>query len=887
MQSIDLERFIEILLSERRYTENLLAQRITEPREAIFGDLPAALDPRISDLLPALGIKDLFQHQTQAIEPALQGENIAISTGVSSGKSLCYQLPIIDAIIRNPRSRALLIYPTKALAQDQQHKFGGMLTHLACMDKKHARTFCGIYDGDTPAASRQSIRKLANAVFTNPDMLHLGVLPHHTLWTDFLANLRYVVIDEIHSYRGVFGSHFANVLRRLKRICRLYGSEPQFFCTSATIQNTAQFCQALIGSPVRLIHQDCSPQGRRIFHIVNPPMVDFDLGIRRSSIHETGYLARRFLHFGGQALLFSETRRAVEVIYRYLIDDGRDPSLIRSYRSGYLPENRRAVEKGLRDGSIALVVTTNALELGIDIGGLDATFINGYPGTIAGTRQQAGRAGRKGASALCILVASANPLDQYIARHPEYLFDNNPESAFIDPDNTEILIKHLHCAVQELAVTDGEGFGDLAPFQIQPYLDLLLQRGDIRHIGNRYTGVLNAYPAGTFSIRNASNQYIITLYKAPEDSGSSLNRALKESAPTNQTGGMPNSDAAQRALWQDAPTAEDQMIGLVDEESVNWMTHPDAIYLHEGETWIVKTLDRERKTVAIEPIRVNYYTQTTQNTVLELTQLLQNQAITGAQKYLGKVIVTKTITGYKKLRFSTQEVLGYEELDMPPAHLDTVAFWIALDPKTIDAIKDQGLWRNQSNDYGRGWKELTHRIRERDGHACRSCGTKESGKAFDVHHIIPFRHFATLDQANEPSNLVTLCPRCHRLAESSVLIQSGLGALGYLLGNIAPFFVMCDRKDIGIHTEEASAIAHDLPIVCIYDQVAGGIGLSTKLYAMHQRIIRAAYDQIKSCQCTGGCPACTGPVAEHGSGAKEHAAAILSSLLDYLSITLV
>ncbi len=843
MPKLDLELFIETLLSERRYTDNLLAQRITESREAIFGDLPTALDPRIADLLPSLGIKDLFRHQTQAIAHALEGENIAISTGVSSGKSLCYQIPILDSIIGDPRSRALLIFPTKALAQDQQHKLSGMLSLLTRSDKKHAKTFCSIYDGDTPANARQNIRKLANAVFTNPDMLHLGILPHHTLWTDFLANLRYVVIDEIHIYRGVFGSHFANVLRRFKRICWLYGSDPQFLCTSATIQNTAQFCQSLTGSPLRHIHDDCSPQGKRIFHIINPPMVDFDLGIRRSSIHETGYLAKRFLHSGGQALLFSETRRAVEVIYRYLTDDVREPSLIKSYRSGYLPETRRAVERGLRDGSVALVVTTNALELGIDIGGLDAAFINGYPGTIASTRQQAGRAGRKGAPALCILVASANPLDQYIARHPEYLFDNNPESAFIDPDNTEILIKHLHCAVQELAMTEVERFGDLEPFQIQPYLDLLSESGNIRHIGNRYTGILNSYPAGTFSIRNASNQFIITY--------------------------------------------EEEMIGLVDEESVNWMTHPDAIYLHEGETWIVKTLDRERKTVGIEPIRVNYYTQTTQNTTLELVQLLQNQSITGAHKYLGKVIVTKTITGYKKLRFSTQEVLGYEELDMPPASMQTVAFWIAIDPRTVELIKSQGLWRNQSNDYGWKWKELTARIRERDQYACRSCGAKESGKAFDVHHIIPLRKFGTLEEANHPPNLVTLCSRCHRLAEASVLIQSGLGALGYLLGNIAPFFVMCDRKDIGIHTEEASTLAHDLPIICIYDQVAGGIGLSAKLYARHERIFRAAYDQIQSCQCNEGCPACTGPVAENGSGAKDHAAAILSSLLDNLSITLV
>jgi len=843
MPSFDLERFTDHLLSDRRYTENLLAQRTSEPRAAVWGDLPAALDERITDLLRTIGISKLFRHQTQAMEIALGGGNVTLSTGVSSGKSLCYQIPIINSILSDPGSRALLIYPTKALAQDQQHKLSGILLQLSRLDKRYAKTFCGIYDGDTPASARQSIRKLSNAVFTNPDMLHLGILPHHTLWASFLANLRYVVIDETHIYRGVFGSHFANVLRRLRRICRLYGSDPQFFCTSATIDNTVQFCQALIGAPIRLISEDCSPQGKRIFHILNPPMVDFDLGIRRSSIHQTAFVAKRFLSSGGQALLFSETRRAVEVIYRYLIDDWAEPSRIRSYRSGYLPENRRAVEQGLRDGSVSMVVSTNALELGIDIGGLDAVFINGYPGTIAATRQQAGRAGRKGSPALCILVASANPLDQYIGRHPEYLFDNNPEQAFIDPDNTEILTKHLHCAVQELALTETEAFGDLEPHRIQPYLDLLVQRGDIRHIGDRYTGILNAYPAGTFSIRNASNQYIITF--------------------------------------------EEQMIGLVDEESVNWMTHPDAIYLHEGETWIVKTLDRERKTVSIEPIRINYYTQTTQNTTLELVQLLQNQPITGAHKYLGKVIVTKTITGYKKLRFSTQEVLGYEELDLPPASMETVAFWIALAPRTVEAVKSRGLWRNHANDYGANWRGITFQIRQRDGFCCRSCGTKESGQAFNVHHIVPFRKFVTAEEANHATNLATLCPRCHRLAEASVLIQSGLGALGYLLGNIAPFFIMCDRKDIGIYAEEASVLAQNLPVICIYDQVAGGIGLSTKLYAMHERILRAAFEQIKSCQCTEGCPACTGAVAENGEGAKDHAAAILSSLLDNLSITSV
>jgi len=831
---MNIDDFVYSLKQNKSYTDYLVSEQVLPEQEAEWLDIPEVLDKAIVQTLDKTGITRLYKHQSDAIQAILEGKNMVVSTGVASGKSLTYQIPIMQTLCINPSARALLIYPTKALAQDQHQKLDGYLSNLSSVQNKRKVYHTGIYDGDTPASQRQLIRKQANLVFTNPDMLHLGILPHHTMWTALFANLKYVIIDEVHIYRGVFGSHLANVIRRLKRIAAFYGSQPQFIFTSATLSNAKEFVQTLLENPVTLIDKDTSPHGTRYFHIINPPMLNQELGIRKSAMIESVSLANRFLNNDGQALLFTISRRSAELLYIYLQENTRRPGKIQSYRSGYLPEQRRRIEKQLRDRELDLVITTNALELGIDIGGLDAVFLNGYPGSICATRQQAGRAGRKGNSSFAALVAASTALDQYICQHPEYLWKRAPEQALIDPANPEILKAHLLCAVFELAMLETEGFGTLSAQQIQPLLYFLLKEGKIRKVGNRYTGVLETYPAGEVSLRNAPGQYLIN-YK-------------------------------------------DELIGVVDEASAFWMAHEDAIYLQNGDSWLVTKLDIENKKVEVEPIRTNYYTQASRETEIELLDLLESDSIPGGKKYYGKVEVTTQIMGFKKLRWFTQEVIGYGELDLPPSHLKTEAWWIALAPEVVKRIKDMGLWRNESNDYGKAWNTLSNAIRTRDLFKCRHCGTAETDKAFDVHHVIPFRKFDQAEQANHPENLVTLCPRCHRLAEQQVHIQSGLAAVSYLLVNLAPFFLMCDRTDLGVHSEDGSPLGEGNPVVIIYDNIPGGIGLSKKLYEISSNLLKAAYEQVKNCSCSEGCPACTGPVAENGLGAKEHAKAILLEL---------
>ncbi len=833
---MQIDDFVYDLKSTKSYTDSLVSEQVLPEQEAVWSPLPSHLQPAVVQVLRQTGISQLYQHQAQAIQAVLDGRHLVVSTGVASGKSLTYQIPILQTLCLSPQSRALLMYPTKALAQDQHNKLDNLLNLLGPLQGKRKAFHAGIYDGDTPASQRQLIRKQANLIFTNPDMLHLGILPHHTMWTALFTNLKYVIIDEVHIYRGVFGSHLGNVIRRLKRIAAFYGAAPQFIFTSATLSNAQEFVQKLLEDEVILIDRDTSPHGKRYFHIINPPLVNKELGIRKSAMIEIVSLASRFLQTKAQALLFTISRRSAELLYIYLMDKTRQQGKLQSYRSGYLPEQRRAIEKQLRERELDLVISTNALELGIDIGGLDAVFLNGYPGSICATRQQAGRAGRKGNSSFAALVAASTALDQYICQHPEYLWDRSPEQALIDPDNAEILKAHLLCAVFELALLETEGFGSLSAQQIQPWLHFLLKEGKIRKVGNRYLGVLESYPAAEVSLRNAPGQFTISF--------------------------------------------GDQLIGVVDEPSAHWMAHPEAIYLQNGDTWFVKNLDLKNRKIEVEPIRTNYYTQASRDTEIELLDLLDNTVVSGGKKYFGKVEVTTQITGFKKLRWFTQEVIGYGELDLPPTEMQTEAWWLGISPEVVKKVKDLGLWRNQTNDYGKAWNTIKAAIRARDQYRCRHCGIEESGSAFDVHHIIPFRKFDQAEQANHPDNLVTLCSRCHRLAEQQVHIQSGLAAVAYVLVNLAPFFLMCDRNDLGVHSEDGSPLADGAPAVVIYDDIPGGIGLSKKLFEISSTLLKAAYEQVKTCPCQDGCPACTGPVAENGLGAKQHALAILSELLD-------
>src|SRR5580692_554146 len=500
------------LVARYRTDEVLTAVRHIPAREAQFRAMPAWVRAELAAAYHAKGIEQLYSHQAAAAELAHAGKNFVVVTPTASGKTLCYNLPVLDAILENDDTRALYLFPTKALAQDQ-------LAELHDLNQRLENRF-GVftYDGDTPSDARKPIREKSHIVLTNPDMLHTGILPHHTRWTRLFENLRYIVIDELHTYRGVFGSHLCNVLRRLRRIANFYGSKPQFICCSATIANPGELAGRLLEKEVEVLDANGAPSGEKTFVFYNPPVVNRALGIRRSYINETSRVAQEFLKRGLQTMVFANSRLQTEILLTYLQQANPQPpgrkEAIRGYRGGYLPNERREIERGLREGRIRGVVTTSALELGIDVGSLDTVVMAGYPGSIAGTWQRAGRAGRRSGSSCAVMVASSSPLDQYIVRHPDYFFGNTPEHAFIQPDNLEILLNHLKCAAFELPIAPNEKFGDV---DIQDLCARLAEAGYLHRAGENYHWTHEAYPADTISLRSVTsdNFVIIDITGAP------------------------------------------------------------------------------------------------------------------------------------------------------------------------------------------------------------------------------------------------------------------------------------------------------------------------------------------------------------------------------------
>lgn len=816
-------------------------------RPARFEAFPTDLHPLLAKALQAQSINALYHHQAASWLHAKQRQHIAVVTSTASGKTLCYNLPVLDALLRDDSARALYLFPTKALAQDQHAALNQLLAGIAPGQEAAKGLPAAIYDGDTPAHRRPAIRTGARLVFSNPDMLHSGILPHHTQWADFFHNLRFVVVDELHSYRGVFGSHVANVLRRLRRVARHYGANPQFLFASATIANPAQLAEWLAEAPVQVIDEDGSARGPRHFIIYNPPLIDPDLGLRRSASAEAIRLADDLLAAGVQTILFGQSRRGVEMLLRGLREKHAgynsdalavppaSPAPIRGYRSGYLPGQRREIEQGLRDGSVRAVVATNALELGIDIGGMGAALLAGYPGTIASARQQMGRAGRGMAASLAVLIASANPLDQYLARHPEYFFERTPEQALVNPDHLLILLGHLRCAAFELPFQAGEGFGRLAAGQTQEFLDFLSQAGELHHSGSRYFWMSEQYPAQNVSLRSAGAENIV----------------LHETETT---------------------------VGQVDRESALWMVHPGAVYLHESQAYLVEELDLENGRARLSPFDGDYFTEAKRDTTLTLIEQQNIATAAGGQKCHGEIEVTTQVSGFRRVRWLGRENLGFEPLDLPPTSLQTTGYWLALGEATVAALQTEGAWTNAPNDYGPGWTALAHQIRTRDGYRCQACGAPEQGRAHDVHHKIPLRTFISLQEANNPANLVTLCPACHHRAESVVRVRSGLAGLGYVLWQLAPLFLMCDIGDLSVHSDAQSPLAEGQPAVAIYELIPAGIGFSARLFELHGDLIRRAGEVVSTCTCADGCPACVGPGGEGGSGGKRETLAILQKL---------
>jgi len=841
------------------------AWRTLEARPPQFTTFPAELHPALVKALQASRIQSLYTHQASAWRHVQQGHNVVIVTSTASGKTLCYNLPVLDHLLRHAKACALYLFPTKALAQDQLatlQKLSGQVAASADLPPASKNPLplipAAIYDGDTPTSARAAIRSQARLVITNPDMLHMGILPHHTAWGEFFHNLTFVVIDEMHIYRGVFGSHVANVLRRLKRIARFYGARPRFILTSATIANPLELAQKMIEDEVVLVDNDGSARGPRHFLIYNPPIVNRELGLRRSALTESVRLAEDLLAYNVQTVLFARSRRSVELILTYLRhkisststsaqkEDTREKNLIRGYRSGYLPAERRDIEQGLRSGEVRMVVATNALELGIDIGGMGAALLVGYPGTIAATWQQAGRAGRGQGASLAVLVATADPLDQFLARHPDYFFGQTPEHALINPDNLLILLAHIRCAAFELPFHEAEGFGSIEAARLNEFLEFLKDEGTLHHSRGKYYWMADHYPAEAVSLRSASAEEVLLQTQS--------NGALKT-------------------------------IGAVDRQSAPWMVHPGAIYFHEARTFLVSRLDLEQNLAILQETSLDYYTEPLTETALQLIEKFDEVTTRGGSKAYGEIKVTSQLSGFRKIRWFTHEVLGDEEIHLPPVELQTTAYWLSLSEDLVNYLREQGVWRNDPNEYGPNWSKQRDLARARDGYRCQVCGIAEQGHSLDVHHKIPFRAFrdekGKIDyiRANQLDNLITLCPTCHRRAEIAVRVQSGLAGLAYTLAHLAPFFLMCDRGDLGVYAESRSPLAQGSPTLALYDRLPGGIGLSQKLFELHDELMIRAHDLVAGCECTDGCPSCVGPAGENGIGGKQETLAILNCLI--------
>ncbi len=823
-------------------SKNIVEWRIQSAQSGTFEPFPLDLHPKLMKALLRLGYHALFSHQLTAWNDIKNGKNVVVTTGTGSGKTLCYNLPVLDCILREPNTRALYLFPTKALTQDQ----------FNTLNKFDLGIKTGIYDGDTPQRERTKIRKDSNIILTNPDMLHVSILPQHTYWVDFFNKLRFVIVDEIHTYRGVFGSHVANVIRRLKRIANFHGSFPLFILTSATIANPVQFSEKLIGEEVRLIEGDYASHGERHFIIYNPPMIDPSLGIRRSSITESIRLAENLFSLGIQTIVFCTTRRTVELILRTLLENlnltkhQKDSTIpIRGYRSGYLPPQRREIEKGLRERTIRTVIATNALELGIDIGNIDAVIITGYPGTIASVRQQAGRASRNTKTSVAVFIPSSNPIDQYLAHHPKYLLDRSPECVLINPDNPLIFIEHLRCACFEIPLSQNENFGLISNDLLLDYLNILTRTGELQYSRGKYYWIGNHSPARLVSLRNTSPDRV-KLFTFENE--------------------------------------REIVLGEIDIESASWMVHPQAIYLHDAKTYFVESLEIENRIANLRQVDVDYYTQPIINTEIKSTAIYSTSNVHGAMKFFGDIIVTNQVIGFKKIKWATNETLEEIRLELPPTQLQTMGYWFSLENHVIDHLRTQGLWKSDPIQYGPNWKTQRQRARERDRFRCRICGIPEQVHSHDVHHIKPFRTFPSYKEANELSNLITLCPNCHQCTEEAVKIRSGLAGLAYSIRNLAPLFLMCDFHDVASHFDPKSLLAGGNPTIVIYEMIPFGVGFSEILYNRHEELIHQCYDLIRECECNDGCPTCVGPGGEFGLGSKKETLAILEAMLNSTSL---
>ena len=830
-----LDQVLADLRGDPRFMRAVYHWQVLPARNARLVPFPRTVDARLRNACRRRGITELYTHQARCYELARAGRNVVLVTPTASGKTLAYNLPILQRCLEDGAATALYLFPTKALAQDQRHELGRMT------DGAELPLPAFTFDGDTPGAIRPTVRAEGRLVITNPDMLHTGVLPNHPQWNRFLRALRFVVIDELHTYRGIFGSHLTNVVRRLRRVAAFYGAAPRFICCSATIGNPRQLAQRILEQEVELIDDNGAPAGERNFVLYNPPLVDRTQGIRRSVVLEAQAVATRLLLQDVKTIVFARSRVRTELIASYIRDalrrgyrppptarslsvtptsspgDRIGPTAERSvqvasYRGGYLPQERRAIERGLRTGELAGVVATTALELGIDIGGLDASVLAGFPGTIAGSWQQAGRAGRRTATSLSILIASASPIDQFIIRHPQYFFERSPESGWVDPDNIYVLLDQLKCAVFELPFADAE----LAAPDLRPpgaASDLARGHGVSEPEPSRRDTQDNARRPGGSTLSEPFSGQVSELLRHLEQGGVVRHAAARwywsdRSYPAENVS-LRTSSAA-NVVIVDQSAGGGQVIGEMDLPSAKTQLYDGAIYLHRGAQFLVTRLDVEQRRCYVEQADGNYFTDAVVKSDLKILHRDLEQEAAELRLLLGDILLRRQATKFKKLRYRTHENIGYGDIHLPAEEMHTRALVLHFPPETV-----AGAW---------------------------------------------------LAQCDE--------------AQRSFIVDR----LGVLVRNVAPVFLLCDPRDLGVAARLKDPEL-DCPALYVYDAYPGGSGLAEGLHHQLAQVLAGCRDLVAACECAAGCPSCIGPPAAHapGGGVSDEGFAVAGSKRELLA----
>ena len=778
---------LEDLLESPEFASDIIINRLLPAQEGVYAPFPGDLDTRIINVLRKKGINRIYSHQAEVWKLAQSGRNVVVVTPTASGKTLCYNLPCLHTLLNDERARCLYLFPTKALSQDQQSELNEISGGDGGLNLK-----ISTYDGDTPESLRISARDKGRIIISNPDMLHAGILPNHPKWIKFFSNLKFIVIDEAHAYRGVMGSHVANVIRRLRRIALFYGASPQFILCSATIANPAELAASLIGQEVSLVDKNGAPRGEKRIILYNPPLVDEVQGIRRSVVTESRRWMIALLKAGIKTILFAHSRVKTEIAASYVNEDLKniftDNSRIRveAYRGGFLPNERREIEKGLREGAIQGVVSTNALELGIDIGGLDASVVAGFPGSFNSFWQQSGRAGRRGGTSVSVFIASVSPIDQYIMSDPDWFFRKSAEEAHVDPDNPYILTDHVKCACFELPFTDeelinreqisenreqstenneqgtqmNERVTSIYGENALSALEFLEEAGVVRHAGDKWHWADRSYPAEGISLRSATADNVVII---------------------------------------DVTEGRNTVIGEMDRPSAKELIFVNAVYIHRGRQYMVELLDIENKKCMVREADVNYFTDGVVKTDIkvlsedEKNKVTMNREQVTMEAALCDVLVRTQVTKFKKLKFRTHENIGFGDILLPEEEIQTRGLVLLFTPESV------------------------------------------MGKAL-----------AEMDEQE---------------------IGEALSGAGALMRNIAPVYLLCDTRDLGI-AERVRDPHFAVPALYIYDKYPGGTGLTENLAGRIEVLLNAIYDALKRCPCKTGCPSCVGASGNKGAALK-------------------